>query len=107
MLASLARSAGALRWRAPLARSAALAQSLAPKVMGQLKVFVQFSKFSKSLLELAMISVIPSQEIELWFGSDITEWMPGNQFNNYEPSKIIKVCLNGWLFGETLILKRI
>jgi len=30
------------------------------------------------------------KEIELWFGSDITEWMPGNQFNNYEPSKIIK-----------------
>jgi len=30
------------------------------------------------------------KEIELWFGADLTEWTPANQFNNYEPSKIVK-----------------
>jgi len=30
------------------------------------------------------------KEIALWFGSEITEWSPGNQFNNYEPAKTIK-----------------
>jgi len=30
------------------------------------------------------------KEIELWFGADLTEWTPGNQFFNYEPSKIVK-----------------
>ena len=27
----------------------------------------------------------------MWFGADLTEWTPGNQFFNYEPSKIVKV----------------
>jgi len=30
------------------------------------------------------------KEIELWFGNDLTEWAPANQFNIYEPSKIVK-----------------
>jgi nucleoside diphosphate kinase len=30
------------------------------------------------------------KEIELWFGDDITIWTTANQFNVYEPSKIIK-----------------
>jgi len=30
------------------------------------------------------------KEIALWFGGEITEWTPGNQFNNYEPAKTIK-----------------
>jgi len=30
------------------------------------------------------------KEIELWFGADLTEWTPANQFFNYEPSKAVK-----------------
>jgi len=30
------------------------------------------------------------KEIELWFGADLTEWTPANQFFNYEPSKVVK-----------------
>jgi len=30
------------------------------------------------------------KEIELWFGADLTEWIPANQFFNYEPSKVVK-----------------
>jgi len=30
------------------------------------------------------------KEIELWFGADLTEWIPTNQFFNYEPSKVVK-----------------
>jgi len=30
------------------------------------------------------------KEIELWFGDNLTTWSPANQFNIYEPSKIIK-----------------
>merc|ERR1711970_592040 len=30
------------------------------------------------------------KESELWFGADLTEWTPANQFFNYEPSKAVK-----------------
>merc|ERR1712168_758223 len=30
------------------------------------------------------------KEIGLWFGADLTEWTPANQFFNYEPSKVVK-----------------
>lgn len=30
------------------------------------------------------------KEIDLWFGADLTEWTPANQFFNYEPSKVVK-----------------
>lgn len=30
------------------------------------------------------------KEIELWFGADLTEWTPANQFYNYEPTKAVK-----------------